>query len=196
MIYGPVVDASQGIISQSQSVLCNKRSGGRGSIFLALCLLLSAAFFPISMTLHGIHIRIPWVQVLCFFPIFTFLWNLWMFGVHKHLQWHCWNSFLEPCGFLFGFFFIIRLLLLFHCYTSFFISITTDYTILYVIRGYLGPGGIGDNGLYPDCTGGAAGYIDRWMFGDKMLRYPTCKVRYFLHPIHYFIYLLQSPAGV
>lgn len=43
-------------------------------------------------------------------------------------------------------------------------------------RGYLGAGGIGDNGLYPNCTGGAAGYIDRWMFGDNMYRYPTCKV--------------------
>jgi heparan-alpha-glucosaminide N-acetyltransferase len=27
--------------------------------------------------------------------------------------------------------------------------------------GYIGPGGIGDYGLYPNCTGGAAGYIDR-----------------------------------
>lgn len=46
-----------------------------------------------------------------------------------------------------------------------------------MIRGYLGAGGIGDNGLYPNCTGGAAGHIDRWMFGDNMYRYPTCKVR-------------------
>ncbi|XP_029031579.1 heparan-alpha-glucosaminide N-acetyltransferase isoform X2 [Betta splendens] len=44
--------------------------------------------------------------------------------------------------------------------------------------GYLGPGGIGDNGLYPDCTGGAAGYIDRWMFGDNMYRFPTCRPMY------------------
>ncbi|XP_074532015.1 heparan-alpha-glucosaminide N-acetyltransferase isoform X1 [Halichoeres trimaculatus] len=44
--------------------------------------------------------------------------------------------------------------------------------------GYLGAGGIGDNGLYPNCTGGAAGYIDRWMFGDNMYRYPTCKELY------------------
>ncbi|KAF1375991.1 hypothetical protein PFLUV_G00225930 [Perca fluviatilis] len=44
--------------------------------------------------------------------------------------------------------------------------------------GYLGAGGIGDNGLYPNCTGGAAGYIDRWMFGDNMYRYPTCKEIY------------------
>ncbi|XP_069001268.1 heparan-alpha-glucosaminide N-acetyltransferase [Embiotoca jacksoni] len=44
--------------------------------------------------------------------------------------------------------------------------------------GYLGAGGIGDNGLYPNCTGGAAGHIDRWMFGDNMYRYPTCKELY------------------
>ncbi|XP_061914685.1 heparan-alpha-glucosaminide N-acetyltransferase-like isoform X1 [Entelurus aequoreus] len=44
--------------------------------------------------------------------------------------------------------------------------------------GYLGAGGIGDNGLYPNCTGGAAGYIDKWMFGDNMYRYPTCKGMY------------------
>ncbi|KAM9344539.1 heparan-alpha-glucosaminide N-acetyltransferase [Symphorus nematophorus] len=44
--------------------------------------------------------------------------------------------------------------------------------------GYLGAGGIGDDGLHPNCTGGAAGYIDRWMFGDNMYRYPTCKEIY------------------
>ncbi|XP_034007920.1 heparan-alpha-glucosaminide N-acetyltransferase [Trematomus bernacchii] len=44
--------------------------------------------------------------------------------------------------------------------------------------GYLGAGGIGDDGLYPNCTGGAAGYVDRWMFGDNMYRYPSCKELY------------------
>uniref|UniRef100_A0A8B9MUS7 Heparan-alpha-glucosaminide N-acetyltransferase n=1 Tax=Accipiter nisus TaxID=211598 RepID=A0A8B9MUS7_9AVES len=34
-------------------------------------------------------------------------------------------------------------------------------------RGYLGPGGIGDFGSYPNCTGGAAGYIDRLLLGEK-----------------------------
>nr|XP_033481018.1 LOW QUALITY PROTEIN: heparan-alpha-glucosaminide N-acetyltransferase [Epinephelus lanceolatus] len=34
-------------------------------------------------------------------------------------------------------------------------------------RGYLGPGGIGDMGLYANCTGGAAGYIDRWLLGES-----------------------------
>ncbi|XP_047206950.1 heparan-alpha-glucosaminide N-acetyltransferase [Girardinichthys multiradiatus] len=44
--------------------------------------------------------------------------------------------------------------------------------------GYLGAGGIGDDGLHPNCTGGAAAYIDRWIFGDNMFRYPTCKEMY------------------
>ncbi|CAG6017829.1 unnamed protein product [Menidia menidia] len=44
--------------------------------------------------------------------------------------------------------------------------------------GYLGAGGIGDDGLYANCTGGAAGYIDRRIFGDNMYRYPTCKELY------------------
>ncbi|XP_072533088.1 heparan-alpha-glucosaminide N-acetyltransferase [Salminus brasiliensis] len=44
--------------------------------------------------------------------------------------------------------------------------------------GYLGAGGIGDNGLYPNCTGGAAAYIDRWLLGDNIYWYPTCKAMY------------------
>ncbi|XP_075698889.1 heparan-alpha-glucosaminide N-acetyltransferase-like [Rhinoderma darwinii] len=45
--------------------------------------------------------------------------------------------------------------------------------------GYLGPGGIGDYGLYPNCTGGAAGYIDKWLFGaNHIYNYPTCKELY------------------
>nr|XP_016851015.1 PREDICTED: heparan-alpha-glucosaminide N-acetyltransferase-like [Anolis carolinensis] len=46
-------------------------------------------------------------------------------------------------------------------------------------RGYLGPGGIGDDGKYPNCTGGAAGYIDKWLLGeDHMYHHPTCKEMY------------------
>ncbi|XP_009305614.1 uncharacterized protein isoform X7 [Danio rerio] len=44
--------------------------------------------------------------------------------------------------------------------------------------GYLGAGGVGDAGLYPNCTGGAAAHIDKWFFGDNMFWYPTCKVLY------------------
>lgn len=64
VIYGPVVDASEGIISQSQSVMCNKRSAGRGSIFLALCLSpaqlcsgLCFSLWPCAASLVEIQVR-------------------------------------------------------------------------------------------------------------------------------------------
>jgi heparan-alpha-glucosaminide N-acetyltransferase len=45
--------------------------------------------------------------------------------------------------------------------------------------GYLGPGGIGDLGKYPNCTGGAAGYIDRLLLGDDHLyQHPSSTVLY------------------
>ncbi|KAL5248885.1 hypothetical protein ACHWQZ_G017915 [Mnemiopsis leidyi] len=44
--------------------------------------------------------------------------------------------------------------------------------------GYIGPGGIANGGLYPNCTGGAAGYIDRLIFGSHMYQHPTCKPMY------------------
>lgn len=34
--------------------------------------------------------------------------------------------------------------------------------------GYLGPGGYYHFGKFPNCTGGAAGYIDRLVFGSHM----------------------------
>ncbi|XP_056135896.1 heparan-alpha-glucosaminide N-acetyltransferase [Lampris incognitus] len=48
--------------------------------------------------------------------------------------------------------------------------------------GYLGPGGIGDMGLYANCTGGAAGYIDRWLLGDSHIyQTPSSRVIYVTH---------------
>ncbi|XP_054421905.1 heparan-alpha-glucosaminide N-acetyltransferase [Pteronotus mesoamericanus] len=45
--------------------------------------------------------------------------------------------------------------------------------------GYLGPGGIGDLGKYPNCTGGAAGYIDRLLLGeDHIYQHPSSTVVY------------------
>lgn len=45
--------------------------------------------------------------------------------------------------------------------------------------GYLGPGGIGDEGEYPLCTGGAARYIDVTVFGDSHIyQTPTCQEVY------------------
>uniref|UniRef100_A0A914VNC1 DUF5009 domain-containing protein n=1 Tax=Plectus sambesii TaxID=2011161 RepID=A0A914VNC1_9BILA len=41
--------------------------------------------------------------------------------------------------------------------------------------GYLGPGGLDDGGQFANCTGGAAGYIDRLLLGDSHVhRRPSC----------------------
>ncbi|ELW71398.1 Heparan-alpha-glucosaminide N-acetyltransferase [Tupaia chinensis] len=46
-------------------------------------------------------------------------------------------------------------------------------------KGYLGPGGIGDFGKYPNCTGGAAGYIDHLLLGaDHLYKHPSSTVLY------------------
>lgn len=41
--------------------------------------------------------------------------------------------------------------------------------------GYLGAGGLDDHGTHENCTGGAAGYIDRSIFGPHVYRHATCK---------------------
>uniref|UniRef100_A0A8C4IJP5 Heparan-alpha-glucosaminide N-acetyltransferase n=1 Tax=Dicentrarchus labrax TaxID=13489 RepID=A0A8C4IJP5_DICLA len=48
--------------------------------------------------------------------------------------------------------------------------------------GYLGPGGIGDMGLYANCTGGAAGFLDRWLLGENHIyQTPSSRVIYATH---------------
>ncbi|KAM9857368.1 heparan-alpha-glucosaminide N-acetyltransferase [Aulostomus maculatus] len=48
--------------------------------------------------------------------------------------------------------------------------------------GYLGAGGIGDMGLYANCTGGAAGFIDRWLLGENHIyQTPSSRVIYLTH---------------
>ncbi len=50
-------------------------------------------------------------------------------------------------------------------------------------RGYLGPGGIGDYGQYVNCTGGAAGYVDRLIYTEKHIyQWPTCREIYHTGP--------------
>lgn len=45
--------------------------------------------------------------------------------------------------------------------------------------GYLGPGGLAERGRYANCTGGAAGYVDRLILGAVHLYdNPTCKEIY------------------
>ncbi|KAJ1434428.1 hypothetical protein B484DRAFT_446661 [Ochromonadaceae sp. CCMP2298] len=42
-------------------------------------------------------------------------------------------------------------------------------------RGYMGPGGISDEGRYEGCTGGVHRYIDMQVLGDKLIyHHPTC----------------------
>jgi heparan-alpha-glucosaminide N-acetyltransferase len=45
--------------------------------------------------------------------------------------------------------------------------------------GYLGPGGLHENSSYFNCTGGAAGFIDRTILGyNHVYQDPTCKIIY------------------
>uniref|UniRef100_UPI00358E475B heparan-alpha-glucosaminide N-acetyltransferase-like n=1 Tax=Myxine glutinosa TaxID=7769 RepID=UPI00358E475B len=73
---------------------------------------------------------------------------------------------------------IIVLTLLTLC--SMWLSITFLITLPYGCpTGYLGPGGIGDWGLYPNCTGGAAGFIDQLIIGPSHLyQHPTSTTTY------------------
>lgn len=50
------------------------------------------------------------------------------------------------------------------------------YSLLYVhiLRGYLGPGGKQDNATHVDCIGGATGYVDQLILGEKHIyQWPT-----------------------
>lgn len=56
-----------------------------------------------------------------------------------------------------------------------------DFHIYVNFRGYLGPGGLHEDKKYENCTGGAAGYIDREVFGnDHIYNSPTCKVHLYI----------------
>ncbi|KAI5248696.1 Heparan-Alpha-Glucosaminide N-Acetyltransferase [Manis pentadactyla] len=59
------------------------------------------------------------------------------------------------------------------------LSLTFFFPVPGCPTGYLGPGGIGDLGKHPNCTGGAAGYIDRMLLGDSHLyQHPSSVVLY------------------
>lgn len=45
-------------------------------------------------------------------------------------------------------------------------------------KGYVGPGGLHDQGKHYNCTGGVAGYVDRAVFGEHMYKHPTCQKVY------------------
>ena len=47
-------------------------------------------------------------------------------------------------------------------------------------RGYLGPAGLSEWSQYYNCTGGAAGMIEHWLFTDEHIyQHPTAKVKMF-----------------
>ncbi|XP_063048172.1 heparan-alpha-glucosaminide N-acetyltransferase [Engraulis encrasicolus] len=86
-------------------------------------------------------------------------------------QHHWWNPVQDVVLFWPEWLFIIALETLWLCLT-FLLPVPGCPT------GYLGAGGIGDEGLYPNCTGGAAAYIDKWLLGHNIYHWPTCKALY------------------
>lgn len=67
---------------------------------------------------------------------------------------------------------VIATLVSIHCFITFLMPVPGCPT------GYLGPGGLQFNNSYENCTGGAAGYIDRVIFCNHMYKNPSCHVMY------------------
>jgi hypothetical protein len=63
------------------------------------------------------------------------------------------------------------------------VALTVMHTLLTFLlpvpncpTGYLGPGGFHNHSSSPNCTGGAAGYLDRIVFGERHIyQHPTCQ---------------------
>ncbi|XP_016103157.1 heparan-alpha-glucosaminide N-acetyltransferase-like [Sinocyclocheilus grahami] len=84
----------------------------------------------------------------------------------------CWYSVHDVCLYWPPWLFVIAFETIWLCLT--FLLPVPDCPI-----GYLGPGGIGDFGQYQNCTGGAAGYIDRWLLGNNHIyQTPSSRVVY------------------
>ncbi|XP_063217352.1 heparan-alpha-glucosaminide N-acetyltransferase-like isoform X2 [Bacillus rossius redtenbacheri] len=68
---------------------------------------------------------------------------------------------------------VVLLLVALHCLVTFLLPVEGCPT------GYLGPGGVHDHGSAPNCTGGAAGLVDRVLFTPGHLyQRPTCRPVY------------------
>ncbi|KAH0627065.1 hypothetical protein JD844_002436 [Phrynosoma platyrhinos] len=69
-------------------------------------------------------------------------------------------------------------------------------TFLVFSSGYLGPGGIGDFGKYPNCTGGAAAYIDHLLLGEKHIyQHPSSNVELSCHALLKLQVLYQTTVA-
>jgi len=65
------------------------------------------------------------------------------------------------------------------CLVAVYLSVSLGAAAPGCPRGYQGPGGIGDNGDYPECTAGIHRWIDIQLFGSHhMYLEPTCKRLY------------------
>lgn len=64
------------------------------------------------------------------------------------------------------------------CFVILWCGLTFGYYVPNCGRGYIGPGGIQDDGKWRNCSGGAAGYIDEWVFGEHRYHYPTFRKMY------------------
>jgi len=64
--------------------------------------------------------------------------------------------------------------------------------------GYLGPGGLHENGKYWNCTGGAAGLIDRAIFGEShIFQHVTSREVYFHDEFYFGGYIRKfDPCGI
>jgi len=61
------------------------------------------------------------------------------------------------------------------CFPTVWLAVTFGLDVPGCGRGYIGPGGVSDQGRYYSCTGAASTYVDRWMFGDAhFYSDPTC----------------------
>ena len=150
------------------------------SIILLIVDLVDPGFW--SMLTMGFGPCWPWVLLVC----------LWM-SSQQLIQVILCHLFPErfvlstTCSnYLFQFFFVIQSI--FFCLIRFWGSASQKYSLrkleqlkffmtVFHSRGYLGPGGLAEHGKYFNCTGGAAGYIDRLLLtSNHIYGSPTCKV--------------------
>uniref|UniRef100_A0A7M5XC31 Heparan-alpha-glucosaminide N-acetyltransferase catalytic domain-containing protein n=1 Tax=Clytia hemisphaerica TaxID=252671 RepID=A0A7M5XC31_9CNID len=123
------------------------------------------------------HWRIPGVlQRFALSYLVVAILNVWCspeeetVNTHYHYDWR--DSFRDLTWFPLQHFIMLILLVVYLCLT-FLLPVPGCKT------GYLGPGGLSDNGTHTGCTGGAAAYIDRKIFGlNHMYNSPTCRHPY------------------
>eukprot|EP00727_Mastigamoeba_balamuthi_P010478 m51a1_g6052 hypothetical protein (649) ;mRNA; f:214325-217312 len=85
------------------------------------------------------------------------------------------RSFVDVVPYVYEYLFIAGLVLL-HSGVTFLVKLPG------CPRGYIGPGGMVDGGIYEQCTGGVANLIDRTVFGSHMYQRALCREMYHTMP--------------